>query len=111
MVNGTCARPAASSVAEPARGRLVGRAVVRAAGLAEPGGERLDHHPLRRADRPEPLELGLGERAGVGVGEQAGLVEHRPRGVDEVVDGRRVAVRGEPLGGDRVAGLRAPRRG
>ena len=39
------------------------------------------------------------------MGEQAGLVEHgRGRG-DEVVDGRRVAVRGEPLGGRGVAVL------
>ena len=33
---------------EPALGRLVGRAGVRPAGLAEPCGQRLDHHPLRR---------------------------------------------------------------
>ena len=54
----------------PARG-LVRRAVVRAAGLVEPVGERLEHHPLRRADRAEALELRLGQGARVGVGEQA----------------------------------------
>ncbi len=35
---------------EPPRRGLVGRAEVRAAGLVQPVGERLDHHPLRRAD-------------------------------------------------------------
>ncbi len=85
---------------------LVGRAVVRAAGLVEPVGERLQHHPLRRADGPEPLELGLAECPGVGVGEQSGLLEHRPARRLEVVDRRRVAVGGEPLRGDRVAVLR-----
>ncbi len=42
---------------EPAFGGLVGGADVRTAGLAESRCERLDHHPLRRADRPEPGEL------------------------------------------------------
>ena len=39
--------------------RLVRGAVMRSTGLAQPFGERLDHHPLRRAHRPEALELGL----------------------------------------------------
>ena len=38
---------------------LVGCAVMRSARLAQSFGERLDHHPLRRAHRPEALELGL----------------------------------------------------
>ena len=74
---------------EAAGRRLVGRAVVRAARLVQPVGERLDHHPLRRADRAQAGELGLGERARVGVGEQAGLVEHALRDRDEIVDGAR----------------------
>ena len=90
---------------EAALGRLVGRTGVRAAGLAEAVGERLDHHPLRRRHRPQPGELVLGERAGVGVGEQAGLVEHRRGGGDQVVDGGRVPARGEPRGGVGVAVL------
>jgi hypothetical protein len=44
---------------ESAGRRLVGRAVVRSARLAESFGQRLDHHPLRRAHRPQALELGL----------------------------------------------------
>ena len=54
VVNGTRARPGGVERREPALGRLVGRAVVRAAGLAEPRRERLDHHPLRRAHRAQP---------------------------------------------------------
>ena len=66
---------------QPSLGRLVGGAGVRAAGLAETGGQGLDHHPLRRRHRPEPHQLVLGERAGVGVGEQSGLgrARRRPR--------------------------------
>ena len=45
------------------------------------------------------------ERAGVGVGEQAGLVEHQLAHGGEVVDRGRVPVRGEPLGGHGVAVL------
>ena len=66
---------------QPALGCLVGRTGVRAAVVAEPGGQRLDHHPLRRADRPELFELGLRERTRVGVGEQTGFVEHEAGGV------------------------------
>ena len=58
-MNGTRARPGGFERREPALGRLVGRAVVRTARLAEPRRERLDHHPLRRAHRAQPLELGL----------------------------------------------------
>ena len=79
VVNGTRARPAACKRGEPARRGLVGRAEVRAARLVQPVGERLDHHPLRRADGAQAQQLGLGERARVRVGEQAGLVERRAR--------------------------------
>src|SRR3546814_987037 len=44
---------------------------------------------------------------GVRVGEQAGLVEHQLAHRGEVLDRRGVAVLGQPLGGDRVAVLRA----
>ena len=88
---------------EPARGRLVGRAMVRAAGLPEPCGERLEHHPLRRAHRAQRRELLAGERTGVRVRQQARLVEHRARGGDDVVDRGVVPVRGEPVGRLRVA--------
>ena len=68
VVNGTRAAAGGLERGEAALGGLVGRAVVRAAGLAEAGGERLDHHPLRRRPPPQPCELGLAGRAGVGVG-------------------------------------------
>ncbi len=84
---------------------LVGRAVVRATGLTQPGRERLDHHSLRGADRAQDAELLLGERARVGVRQQAGLVEHTLGDRGEVLDGRAVALRPEPLGGLRIARL------
>ena len=90
---------------QPPLGCLVGRTVMRAAGLAEAGRERLDHHPLRRRPAPEPFELFARERAGVGVGEQAGLGDDQLAHRDEVVDRRRVAVLREPGPGLRVAGL------
>ena len=90
---------------EAAFGCLVGGAVVRAAGFAEPRRQRLDHHPLRRAHRAQPFELRLAERARIGVREQPGLVEHELRGGDQVVDRGSVAVGRERLGGLRVARL------
>ena len=90
---------------QPSLGRLVGGAGVRAAGLAETGGQGLDHHPLRRRHRPEPHQLVLGERPGVGVGEQSGLGEHDAGRGDEVVDRRGVAPVGQPGGGIGVARL------
>ena len=83
---------------EAPRRRLVGRAEVRAAALVQTIGERLDHHPLRRADGTQARELDLGERARVGVGEQSGLVEHELRHRREVVDGALEAVIAEPVG-------------
>ena len=41
----------------------------------EIGVERLDHHPLARGHDPQRGELVGEQRAGVGVGEQAGLLE------------------------------------
>ena len=61
---------------QAALGRLVGRAAV----AVEVGVERLEHHPLRRRAPARSARQLVGvERAGVGVGEQAGLVEHQPR--------------------------------
>ena len=73
VVNGMASSPAASRVARRRVGRLVGRAAVG----GEVGAERLDHHPLARGDGPQGGEVGGVEGAGVGVGEQAGLVERR----------------------------------
>ena len=70
-------------------GRLVGRAAV----AVEVVAERLDHHPLAGRDGSQRGELVGVERAGVGVGQQAGLVEHELRHRGEVVDRRVVAVR------------------
>ena len=78
--------------------RLVRRTVVR----RELGIERLEHHPLTRAHAAQLGQLGFEECAGVGVGEEAGLVEHEPAHRDEVVDRRFVAVLPQPVAGCRV---------
>ena len=65
----------------------------------------LDHHPLRRRHRPELRQLVRVQGTGVGVGEQAGLVEHQLAHRRQVVDRRRVPVRLEPLRGRRIAQL------
>ena len=73
VVNGMASSPAASSVASRRAGVLVGRAAVRRQVL----GQRLEHHPLAGRDRAQPGQLVGEERAGVGVGEQAGLLQRR----------------------------------
>ena len=69
----------------------------------EVGTKRLEHHPLRWRNFPESGQLVLVERSGVGVGEQAGLLEHQARDIDQVVDGRLVAVAAQPVGSHRIA--------
>ena len=68
-------------------------------------GQRLHHHPLGWGDGPQRRQLVAEEGAGVGVGEQAGLVQHQAAHGDQVVDGRRIAVLVQPLAGGRVAVL------
>ena len=83
---------------QPDAGVLVRRAEVRAALLGEqPLGRRLEHHPHRRGDRLEPLEVLPAEHAGVEMRQQAGLLEnadgHRP----DVGEGVVIAVRVQPF--------------
>ncbi len=47
------------------------------------------------------------EGAGIGVGEEAGLLDHHSAGGDEVVDGRGVAALGQPPPGARITVLGA----
>ena len=86
---------------QPAGRRLVGRAPVRVQAL----GQRLEHHALAGRHRAERGQLGGVERAGVGVGEQAGLLHHEAAHGGEVVHRRGVALRGQPLRRHRVAQL------
>ena len=94
VVNGMASSPAASRVARRRSGSLSGDP-----SWAGYGGQRLQHHPLGRGDHPERGQLVRIERAGVGVGEQAGLAEDQAAHGDEVVDGRGVAVLVQPLAG------------
>ena len=74
-----------------ARG-LVGRTAM----AVEVGVERLDHHPLRRRDGAQLRQFVGVQRSCIGVGEQARLVDDQLGHRHEVVDGRRVAVFGQP---------------
>ena len=58
------------------RRALVGGVLVGAARAAEPLGDRLEHHPLAGRDLAQLRELAAAEDAGVGVGQEAGLLEH-----------------------------------
>ena len=87
---------------QPARGlqrrqAALGGLVRRPAVGGQVGAQRLEHHPLAGRHRPQPLELVVVERAGVGVGQQPGLLQDQAAHLGQVVDGRVVAVRGEPL--------------
>jgi hypothetical protein len=85
---------------------LVGGAVVGAAGLRPQGARRrLEHHAHRRRDRTQALQLRPGHDAGVEVRQQPRLLEHEPCHRPHVVEGRGVAVPGQPLARDRPAVL------
>ena len=87
VVNGTRARPGRVERGEPARRGLVGRAEVRAAGLVQPVGERLDHHPLRRADRAQAHELGSDSAPALAWGSRPVSSSTTLGDRDEIVDG------------------------
>ena len=70
---------------------LVRRTVVRHAFFAEPRRCRFEHDAHRRRDRAQQRDLGVGHRAGVGVRQQTGLVEHRLGGGVQIFERRRIA--------------------
>ena len=80
---------------------LVGRAAVGVEAL----GQRLEHHALAGRHRAQRGQLGGVERAGVGVGEQAGLLDDEAAHGGQVVDRRGIALLGQPLRRHRVAQL------
>ncbi len=84
--------------AEPPGRGLVGRGAV--------GGqvrvERLDHHPLAGRDLAQPGQGLAVEGACVGMGQEAGLLQHRLARGRQVVDGRRVTVALEPSACHRI---------
>ncbi len=69
----------------------------------EVGPQRFDHHALARRDRAEPGELVGVERAGVGVGEEAGFVEHQLAHRHQVLHRRGVSPFAQPGRGLRIA--------
>ncbi len=85
--------------------QLVGRAEVRATARREPRRRGLEHHPHRGRDRPQQLEVGCREHARVQVRQERGLLEHRPRGVREVLERRREPERRQLLARCPVAQL------
>ena len=79
--------------------------MTRAAVAVEVVAQRLDHHSLRRRDRPQRCELVAIERAGVRVRQQSRFSEHERGHVVQVVYGGVVTVVAQPLLGDVVAQL------
>jgi len=87
---------------QPSLGGLVGSAAV----AGQVAAQRLDHHSLAGRHLGEQAQLGLVERAGVGVGQQPGLVEHQLGHRMHVGNGALVAVLAQPRPGHLVALLR-----
>ena len=92
VVKGMASSPAASRVARRRSGSLSGEPSW--AGTAASDSTII---PCDGATGPQGGQLVGVQGAGVGVGEQAGLVQHQAAHGDEVVDGRRVAVLVQPL--------------
>ena len=103
VVKGMWSSPAASRVARRRAGSLSGRAAMRVEILRQ----RLDHHALAGRDGPQGGELLGEEGAGVGVGEEAGLLQYESAHVDEVVDSGGETVVLQPCLRQRVAQLGA----
>ncbi len=72
---------------------LVGGATVTGQIVAQ----RLDHHSLTGRHRAQRRQIVAAQRSGVGVGEQAGLVEHQPAHGGQVLDRGRVSVLAQPV--------------
>ena len=83
------------------RRHLVGRAPVGVEVL----GQGLEHHALAGRHRAQRGQLAGIERTGVGVGEQAGLLQDEAAHGGEVVHRRGVALSGQPLGRHGIAQL------
>ena len=74
------------------RGQPAGRLLVGGAPVGrEALGQGLEHHPLAGRDRAQRGQLVGEERTGIGVGEEAGLLQDEAADLGEVVDRGRVA--------------------
>ena len=84
-------------------GQAPGRVLVGCTAVGgQPAGQRFDHHPLTGRHLTKDRQLVARQRSGVGVGEQAGLLDHQPAHGRQIVDRRRVPVRRQPVPGHRV---------
>ena len=105
-MNGMFVRPASSSdAAAVRRGPCPASRSAAAPDLEQPPRGGLQHHPHRRRDRLEPLEVLPGHDAGVEVRQQPGLLQHPDRHRADVGERVVVAVRVQPLAGLRPAVL------
>ena len=82
---------------KPDLGVLVRRPVVRPPLLAQPARRRLEHDARRHRDFAQTRKLLALHDPGVHMGQEAGLLVHAPRGMDEIVDGGLEAHPGEGL--------------
>jgi hypothetical protein len=87
---------------QPAFWQLGLAAGVGATGLVQPLRQRLEHHALAGADPAQGGQLGREQSAGVGVGQQAGLLQDQPARAGQVLHGRGVAEGGQGLASHRV---------
>ncbi len=101
VVKGMWSSPAASSVANAAGRLLVGRTAMRVEVL----GQRLEHHALAGRKRAQRGQLVGVEGPGIGMGEEAGLLQDELADVGEVVDRRGETIVGQPGLRQRVAQL------
>ncbi len=98
VVKGMASSPGGVEGGQPPLRRLVRGTPV--GGQILPQG--FDHHPLAGADGAQLSQL-LGKKsARVGVGQQPGLVEHGAAHRRQVVDGRAITVRFQPIPGYRI---------
>jgi len=91
---------------EPRARMLVGRAVVGAAGFAQPLGDGFQHQPLGHGDRAQGSHVGRRQMAWIEMRQQSRLLVHRARGLREIRKGRRMSETSELIGGRSVAQLR-----
>ena len=103
VVKGMASSPAASRVASRRAGSLVWQRAWGPPGSWSRSESDSSIMPWPAQTRRRAASSSGEQGAGVGVGQQAGLVEHQPAAVGQVLDGRAVPELGQRVAGHRVA--------